>query len=142
MGKPVIITLTVNGSDIYNANPQPVGGIATDPYCVLSDNNNGRIPPGETTINNFLSQVYSGNTVTWQGANSGTGGYRVLITGITNNTNFFASPPHGGSGRIDATLKDGIGGVFDTYTINFTIDPPGNGTSKPYTLDPKLGGNP
>ncbi len=143
MGKPVVITLTVNGSDIYNANPQPVGGIQTDPYCSLADNNNGRIPPGETTINDFTSQVYANNTVTWVGANTGTGGYRILITGITNNPAFFDVEPrgNGNSGQLVADLKGDINEVNDTYTISFSVDPPGNGTPKPYTLDPKMQGN-
>jgi len=144
MGKPVIITLTVtDAKTLYDADPQPSTQLELDAYCTLKDDNNGKIPPDQTTINNFLSQVYSDNTVTWKGdnGNNSTSGYRVLINSITNNPNFFKVEPTGSSGQMIATLKTGIGGVEDTYTIGFSIDPPGNATAKTYGLDPKLGGN-
>ena len=141
MGKPVTITLTVNASSLFNANPQPKNETELVTYCGLSDNNCGQIPPGKTTLNNFLSQVYNSNTVTWVGDNGGSNGYRVLITGITNNPSFFASEPNGNSGRVTTTLKDDVAGIDDTYTISFSVDPPGNGDPKKYTIDPKLRGN-
>lgn len=144
MAKPVTITLCVSASALYNANPQPTNQPELDVYCVLSDNNGGLVTPGGSSVNNFTSQVYAGNTVTWVGENCGNDGYRVQIDTITNNPNFFKSDPPGSDGRVTATLKDDINGVEDTYRITFTIDSPGNPTQYPpksYTLDPKLGGN-
>lgn len=139
-GKPVTITLTVNAEDLFNANPQPLSNNQgeLDTYCSLSDDNLGKIPPGQT-LNDFTSEVFAGNTVTWKGV-SANPGYRVLIDSISNNTNFFASDPPGNDGKVTATLKDGIDGVLDTYTIKFSIDSPGNEPAKSYPLDPKLSG--
>ena len=142
-GKPVTITLTVNASDLYNLNPQPLTNNQgeLDTYCSLSDDNLGKIPPGGT-LNDYCTDVFSGNTVKIKGASSSPG-YRVLIDSISNNPAFFASDPPGQSGVVTATLKDGIDGVVDTYTINFTINPSGNPTENPnrsYSLDPKLRG--
>ncbi|MGB5203277.1 MAG: hypothetical protein WBM77_03770 [Maribacter sp.] len=144
--KPVTITLEVRAKDLYTAIPQPLSTNQTelDTYCGLSDNNltaPGKIPPGGT-LNDYCSDVYSTNKVIWKGKNSGSDGYRVLIDSISNNPSFFASDPPGQSGIVTATLKDGIDGVVDTYTINFSIDPPGNGAAQSYSLDPKLRGNP
>jgi len=142
-GKPVTITLTVNAEALYNLNPQPLSNNQgeLDTYCSLSDDNNGKIP-ANGTLNDYCTDVYSANTVTFKGASSSPG-YRVLINSITtDNPNFFASDPPGQSGIVTATLKDGIDGVIDTYTINFSIDPPGNDTAQVYSLDPKLQGRP
>jgi len=139
-GKPVKITLTITAEALYNANPQPTSQAKLIPYCSLSDDNLGKIPPG-LTLNDFTSEVFDGNTVTWNGVSSDASGYRVLITSITNNPNFFSSEPHGNSGVMTATVKAGIGNIPDTYTIGFSIDPPGNDPAKPYGLDPKLQGH-
>ena len=138
--KPVKITLTVNAESLYNANPQPTSQLALDAYCAISDDNLGQIPPGgPNNINEFLSEVYNGNTVTWDGKSGDAAGYRVLIDSISNNTNFFASDPPGQDGKVTATLRSDVApGTLDTYTINFSIDPPGNGTPKSYSLDPRL----
>ena len=143
MSKPVTITLTVHTDGLYTANPQPTTQNGLDQYLTIADDNNGRIPPGQTTIQNFLSQVYDGNTVTWIGANSGIPGWRVSIDSIENNPNFFASDNPGNDGRVTATLNNDIDGVIDTYKIYFSVIPPANvGTPKSYILDPKLKGNP
>ncbi|NNC69966.1 MAG: hypothetical protein HKN90_03995 [Flavobacteriaceae bacterium] len=142
-GKPVKITLSVRSEALYNANPQPSTQLELDAYCGLSDDNLGKIPPGgPQNINEFTSQVYNGNTVTWDGVSSDNPGYRILIDSISNNTSFFASDPPGQDGKVTATLKSGVAsGTLDTYTITFSIDPPGNGTPKTYNLDPKLNMN-
>jgi len=148
IGRPITITLTVNASALYNADPQPTTQTELDTYCSLSDDNTvlrgGRIPPNGT-LNDYTTQVYSANTVSWVGVNNGDAGYRVLIDSISNNPTFFASDPPGNSGRVTAALKDGINGLIDTYTIGFTIDAPGSQELNPpksYPLDPKLQGNP
>ena len=144
MGKPVTITLCVSASALYNANPQPSTQPELDVYCVLSDDNGGVVTPAGSSVNNFTSQVYGGNTITWVGQNCGSDGYRVLIDSISDTGDFFASDPPGSDGRVTVTLNDPISGA-DTYTITFTIDSPGNPTQFPpkqYVLDPKLGGNP
>ena len=143
-GKPVVITLSVDAEALYTANPQPLSTnqVELDTYCGLSDDNisqAGQIPPGGN-LNDFTSTVYSSNTVTWKGKNSGSNGYVVKIDSISNNPNFFASDPPGNSGIVTAVLKDNINGVGDTYTIGFSIDPPGNGAAQSYSLDPKLQG--
>ena len=138
--KPVKITLTVNAEALYNANPQPLTNnqAELDTYCSLEDDNLGKVPPG-LTLNDFTSDVYNGNTVTWNGKSGDVQGYRVLIDSISNNPNFFASDPPGQNGTVTATLNSGVApGTVDTYTINFTIDPPGNETPRSYSLDPKL----
>ena len=138
--KPVKIILTVNADALYNANPQPLTNnqAELDTYCGLSDDNLGQVPPG-LTLNDFTSVVYNGNKVTWDGKSGDTPGYRVLIDSISNNTNFFASDPPGQDGKVTATLRSDVAsGILDTYTIGFTIDPPGNGAPRSYQLDPKL----
>ncbi len=144
-GKPVKITLEVNADELYKLNPQPLTNNQgeLDAYCGLADDNLGKVPPG-LTLNDYTTDVYAGNTVTWSGMSAGEGsnGYRVLIDSITTKTPaFFKSDPPGKDGRVTATLADNINGVEDTYTINFTIDPPGNGSPRSYSLDPKLKGN-
>ncbi len=67
MGQPVIITLTVRASDLYNAIPQPINQTQLDSYCGLGDNNTenpGHIIPVEGPLNDFTSEVYNSNTVT------------------------------------------------------------------------------
>lgn len=142
--KPIKITLTVTDAEnLYNANPQPSTQAELDTYCSLADDNTtspGKIPDGGT-LNDFTSEVYAGNTVSWTGNNAGSNGYRVIINSITNNPNFFSSEPSG-SGLVTATLRSDIDGKQDTYTINFSVDPPGNDEAKTYNLDPKLSGKP
>ncbi len=138
--KPVKITLTVNAEALYNANPQPLSNNQKelDTYCSLADDNLGQVPPG-LTLNDFTSVVYNGKTVTWDGKSGDVGGYRVLIDRISNNTSFFDSDPPGQDGKVTATLRSDVAsGTLDEYTITFTIDPPGNGAPKTYSLDPKL----
>lgn len=140
--RPVTITLNVRAEALYNAVPQPANQTELDTYCSLSP---GQIIPSGGTLQDFTTNVYSGNTVTWIGRSSDAANYGVLINSISNNPNFFASDPPGSSGQVTATLKTDIDGVGDTYSIGFTINPPGNPATfppKPYTLDPKLRGNP
>ena len=146
-GGPVKITLTVRASDLYNANPQPLSNnqAELDTYCSLDDDNTnepGKIPPGGT-LNDYTSVVYADQTVTWVGKNANNDGYRVLINSISNNPNFFSSDPPGQSGQVTATLRGDINDKTDTYTIGFSINPPGNPQDNPpqiYSLDPKLSG--
>ncbi|MBT8284114.1 MAG: hypothetical protein HKO75_01930 [Flavobacteriaceae bacterium] len=146
MGKPVNITLSVRASALYNANPQPADQTALDTYCSLEDNNNGAIPPGKT-LNDFTSQVYKDQLVTWLINNSGTDNYQVKILSVVNSSDppFFnpstISAPQGGAASVNGTCNVNSGS--DTYTINFKVTLPGSkGGTKNYSLDPKLGGNP
>lgn len=143
MGKPVSINLTVSAYDLFNANPQPTTQDQLNSYCSLSDDNNGSTPDGKNA--DFVSNVYSGQQVTWTGSNStnpNDNGYRILITEINNNSSFFPTNPlNGQSGRVNATCDSNIGSLNDTYSIYFEINPPGNGTPKSYRIDPKLQGN-
>lgn len=134
--KTVNITLKVSAQDLYNANPQPTTQAELIPYCGLKDDNKGKIPPGKT-LNDYTTEVSGGYNVTWDGKSTDVASYKVLITGITNNPAFFSSEPKGNSGKMTAKVKDGIGDVLDTYTIDFSIDPP-NQDAKYYSLDPKL----
>lgn len=151
MSQPVNITLTVRASDLYTANPQPANQTALDGYCTLIDNNNGRIvpPPGSSsgTLQDFTSQVYHNQLVTWLITNSQGGPYQVKITSINNDSDppFFSpnpiSAPQNGAASVNGTPLVSSG--EDTYTINFTVtDTRPGGTTKNYSLDPKLGGNP
>ncbi len=146
MGKPVNITLSVGASALYNANPQPSNQTELDTYCSLLDNNNGAIPPGET-LNDFTSQVYLQQRVTWLINNSGNDNYQVKILSVVNSSTppFFnpntISAPQGGAASVNGTCNVSSGS--DTYTINFRVTKPDpQGGSKDYSLDPKLGGNP
>ena len=140
--RPVTITLTVRAEALYTADPQPSTQAELDTYCSLAP---GSIIPAGSTLQDFTTNVYSSSTVTWIGASGDAANYGVSINGISNNPSFFASEPVGNSGRVEAALKPGINEVGDTYTIGFTINPPGNPTTYPtksYSLDPKLMGNP
>lgn len=147
MGKPVFITLTVQANALY-AIDYPTGP-QVDNCSTLSDDNNGS--SGNGVIDNFQSNVYANNTVTWSGVtadpNGVDRGYNIAITQISNNSSFFPGNPltgtPGRSGNVSATANGNIAGQNDTYTIYFTIYPPGNGTPKSagLTIDPKLQGN-
>lgn len=147
MGQPVTITLYVSAEDLYNVDPQPTEEQQNelDAYCILSDNNDitsrGK-PDVGGNLNSFTSQVYSGQPVTWVGQNIKNDGYQVRIQLISNNTGFFPTPTlDGNGGRVSGTPNSGIDQQVDTYSIQFSIDPPGQGPSNNYQLDPKLGGN-
>ena len=73
-GKPVKITLEVNADELYKLNPQPLSNNQgeLDAYCGLADDNQGKVPPG-LTLNDFTTEVYAGNTVTWSGMSAGEG---------------------------------------------------------------------
>jgi len=146
MGKPVNITLSVQAQDLYNAYPQPANQTQLDTYCALSDNNNGGIGQGGT-LNDFTSQVYHNQLVTWLIRNGQGGPYQVKIMSITNSsTPPFFSPNTISGGVNGAASVNGTPIVTsgeDTYNIHFrvtkTSQPSGH---KDYPLDPKLGGNP
>ena len=142
--KPVKITLSVRAQDLFLADPQPANQTQLDTYCGLTDDNNGKIPTGGT-LNDFTSDVYAGNTITWDGKSSQSGGYQVLIDSISSeNATYFTRENLGspGPGKVSVNLNTNIPGVPDTYTINFSIKAPGQGGTKSYSLDPKLKGNP
>lgn len=143
MGKPVKITLTVNAAVLYAMN-SPVSQTDIDNQCQLADDNNGN-SPNNGGIQNFQSNVYDSNFVTWVGETADQG-YSISIDQIFNGSQFFSTNPvfgNGGrSGNVRATVNSNITpGALDTYKIYFSIYPPQNGTAKPYGIDPKLQGN-
>lgn len=155
-GRPVIITLTVQAKSLSEATEPPI--IIIDDYCSIFDDTPGR-PPYTGTREDFTSDVYIGNRVTWRGVtadpNGVDRGYSVAIQSIVyepkaddpNDVSFFPSPLAGQPGRTgDATTlinnDAALDGKHDIYTINFLIYAPGNNTPfGPYPIDPKLRGH-
>ncbi len=156
MGKPVSITLTVEASTLYAKKPYPPAQSVVDGLCTLGDTNHGNSPNG--TIEDFTSQVYINNDVTWIGATKyPTGidrGYSVAINSVVHETDandpndipFFSSPALGSPGRsgnVNLTVTDdsNLDGKHDVYTINFSVYATGNNHLN-YSIDPRLSGNP
>ncbi len=160
-GRPVVITLTVSAKGLSDATEPPLipTSAVIDQYCSIFDDTPGR-PPYTGTREDFTSDVYIGNRVTWRGVtadpNGVDSGYSIAIqsivyepkTDVPNDVSFFPSPLAGGNGRsADATTlisdDSALVGKLDIYTINFLIYAPGNNTPfGPYPIDPKLSGKP
>lgn len=159
-GRPVIITLTVSAKSLADATVPPLipTSAVIDANCSIFDDKPGR-PPYTGTREDFSSDVYIGNRVTWKGVtadhNGVDSGYSIAIQSIVyepkagdpNDVSFFPSPLAGGNGRsADATTlitdNAALDGKHDIYTVNFLIYAPGNNTPfGPYPIDPKLRGN-
>lgn len=148
MGKKVNITLTVSASALYNANPQPTTPSQLNPYCSLSDDNNGSSSDG--TPENFQSNVYINNDVKWDG-NTNDSGYSIAIESVSyesvnNDTNFFPTIILGGTGGRNGTVtskvnnNQSLAGKLDVYQITFRVYAQGNNYLT-YSIDPKLSGN-
>ena len=160
IGRPVIITLTVSAKGLSDIPPPPTipSSAVIDEYCTIFDDTPGR-PPYTGPREDFSSDVYIGNRVTWKGVtkfpNGVDSGYSIAMHSIVyepkasdpNDVSFFPSPLAGQPGRTgDATtlINDdtALVGKHDIYTINFYIYAPGNNTPfGPYPIDPKLQGN-
>ena len=158
---PIKITLTVEAASLYGANLSPnVPSTTIDNACTLKDDNPndpGSSPTGK--IEDFTSQVYIDNNVTWVGEvkdkNGVDKGYSVAIDSIVyepkdDDKNFFSDTTINGSGGRSGNViakvnKDNsLIGKLDIYRINFSIYPPGSGNSNargPFPIDPKLQGN-
>ncbi len=159
-GRPVIITLTVSAKSLADATVPPLIPTSTviDANCSIFDDKPGR-PPYTGPREDFTSDVYIGNRVTWRGVtadpNGIDSGYSIAIQSIVyepkpddpNDVSFFTSPLTGQPGRTgDATTlitdDTALDGKHDIYTLNFFIYAPGNNTPfGPYPIDPKLRGN-
>lgn len=148
MGKPVVITLTVQANSLYGMY-QPTQS-EVDSKCSITDDNSGSSPNGGT-IENFLSNVYINQNVKWLGITNDQG-FTVSIDSIvyelkSNDVNFFNSGTiygsGGKSGNANANIKNNpeLDKKLDIYTINFSIYN-NTGLSKSFHIDPKLAANP
>ena len=150
MGKKVEITLTVDAATLFGlSNPSQS---QVDAECSISDDNSGNSPTGKNE--DFTSQVYLNNDVKWKGMTSDQG-YSVAIDSIVyesessnpNDVDFFdvttINGSGGRSGNATAKVKNDnlLNGKIDEYTINFSVYNQ-QGTSKSFSIDPKLAANP
>jgi len=147
MGTKVTITLTVEASSLYKMkNPIPS---EVESKCTLSDNNGGKSPNGN--IKDFTSEVYIDNEVHWIGISKDSG-YTIAITSIVykdikGSVNFFDKKTLNGSSNRDSEIQHKVMndsklvGNTDIYIINFSVFATAT-DSKPFTIDPKLKGNP
>lgn len=145
MAKPVVITLTVEASTLFNLVSPTQAQI--DTCCSLSDDNGGSGSP----IENFTSTVFIDKNVKWKGETPDRG-FSIAIDSIAYESkgadvNFFdvsIIPGSGGrSGNANANVKkdDGLKGKMDVYTLNFKVYDSGI-NFKPFPIDPKLAINP
>ena len=148
----VTVNLYVSAEDLFNIpeDPNTIPQGQLDAYCVLGDDNRilrggksqkGRVPK-DGTLNDFVSQVYANDYVTWIPHNIMRDGYKVEIESIQDNSGFFEPNDwvYHKNGSVTGHLKKNIEGKEDTYTIYFNISR-GSQSKKGYHLDPKLGGN-
>ena len=138
----VKIILTVSAKYLYETeNPTPAD---VEKLCLLSDDHIGNHEPNSSndpaTNANFISDVYRSKNVKWTGKSIDPS-YVIKIDDFVPK-----SPP---SNVIEISSKTTLGlsvaykvkdsispGVAEDYIIKFTITK--SGSSKPFSLDPKI----
>ena len=86
-----VTTTTTATSDSDSSNSPTTINTTTETSKLQRSGRQRNIPKDGLTLNDFTTEVYAGNTVTWSGMSAGEGsnGYRVLINSISTDTPAF-----------------------------------------------------